>query len=538
MTILRRLHLKSALERAKQMFAQLGKNKRYLNLLLASIALLFFIPVFLNVGPNKTASLMSLMHSDPSSARAPKHAPYPGIGPSRPDAPPPSLGHDRHHSPPPRFDPAGSPIQHSTEVVDFAYAEGAEDVMLMVKTGATVLWKRLPIHFGTTFQQVPYYQVYSDMEETIFGHKVVDSLQNVSDTLKATEPFELYRVQQELLSSHANTEPQDHYGINSGKLGWDLDKYKNIPMIQHAWSINPNAKWYIFMDADSYVIWNQLLHYLRTLNYRHALYLGSPVGNPPIQFGHGGSVVVISRGAMLRSWANDPELHLKYEQATIRRCCGDYMVAELLYEHGVQIAKSEHEYPYSKWKFQGEAPHFIYANKENWCAPIMSFHHISPHDINKVHDFALRWSQNHAPNDYIRYVDVYHEFMHPWIEEEKDEWDNRSNDREYSPDRPKALRDDAYESKEKCISYCNAWDECLGWRYSTNFCALTKSVRLGRRKVRFGDDVFDESKRTISGWRIDRIRVIRAQSGCDPLAQDELVEGINDSGIVPGLEVN
>ncbi|KAK9453891.1 hypothetical protein V1511DRAFT_461384 [Dipodascopsis uninucleata] len=392
----------------------------------------------------------------------------------------------------------------------------------MIKTGATVLWKRLPIHFVTTLRQVPYFQVYSDQEDLIGGHQVVDVLQNMSTSMKNSDDFELYRIQQEMLENHANTLPEAHSGINHNNKGWSLDKYKNLPMLQHAWSVRPQAKWFIFMDADSYVFWTPMLRWLRTLNYRHALYMGSAVGNPPVQFAHGGSVAVLSRGAMLRTFGNDPDLYGKYDAAVTKDCCGDHMVAKVLYDHGIKMAVGDGVYPYAKWRFQGEPQWLVFTNKHNWCAPILSFHHISPRDIEEIHQFELEFRKTHHDDQPIRYVDVYHKFMHDYLEEEKDDWDNRSNDREYSPSYKNAFRTSEYTSLEKCKKACEDWSECVGWRKGPDFCGLSKSVRLGRRVVRYGEDIHNEGIHWISGWMLDRIRKIRSESGCDYVEDEHL----------------
>ncbi|KAK7203815.1 hypothetical protein BZA70DRAFT_290893 [Myxozyma melibiosi] len=496
-------------------------NKRVTFLIIAAISifsLFSFFSFMARLGPNKTQSIIALSAPDPPHV-------------SRTELPHPAPG--------------------SPSIVQTDYPEGIEDVYLMVKTGATVLWKRLPVHFMTTFKQVPYFQVYSDMAETVGDHHVVDTLQNVSEPLKLTEDFEIYRIQQEMQAGHYNVIPEKNGAITGSKKGWNLDKYKNLPMLQHAWATRPDAKWFIFMDADSYVLWTPLMNWLRTLDHRHALYMGSPAGQPPVQFAHGGSVVVISRGAMLRSFGKDPQYYKQYEAKTIKTCCGDLMVAHALYDSGIKIAKGIDEYPYANFKFLGEPPAIVKAKAANWCKPIMSFHHVDQQDIQRLHEFERDWKSKHDKDEYITYSDVFHWFMRPYMTEGRvEDWDNRSDDRKYSPTDPKAIDAPAHESLENCVAYCEAWSECLGWRYQTGMCALSESVRLGHKRLRQGDDLFDDTKKVTSGWMMDRIREFRAKSGCDRLVHEELQEKaqekvqVNDDGdvsadsvIVPGLEI-
>lgn len=35
---------------------------------------------------------------------------------------------------------------------------------------------------------------------------------------------------------------------------WTLDKYKNIHILEKTWELKPNMDWYVFIDADTYVL--------------------------------------------------------------------------------------------------------------------------------------------------------------------------------------------------------------------------------------------------------------------------------------------
>src|ERR1700712_5059273 len=50
----------------------------------------------------------------------------------------------------------------------------ADDILVVLRTGATESLEKVPVHFRTTLQCVPHVVVYSDMDEEIEGHAVHD----------------------------------------------------------------------------------------------------------------------------------------------------------------------------------------------------------------------------------------------------------------------------------------------------------------------------------------------------------------------------
>ena len=53
---------------------------------------------------------------------------------------------------------------------------GSEKIKYLLKTGHSVLWERLPIHFITTLTRTPYYDVYSDAPFRLGNIEIIDSL--------------------------------------------------------------------------------------------------------------------------------------------------------------------------------------------------------------------------------------------------------------------------------------------------------------------------------------------------------------------------
>ena len=72
--------------------------------------------------------------------------------------------------------------------------EGGEDVLVIMRTGATEIEDKLPVHLNTTLQCYNNYVIFSDYEEDFEGHHVYDLLADVEDDVKEHHPdFALWR---------------------------------------------------------------------------------------------------------------------------------------------------------------------------------------------------------------------------------------------------------------------------------------------------------------------------------------------------------
>ncbi|KAK9464543.1 hypothetical protein V1512DRAFT_293294 [Lipomyces arxii] len=387
-----------------------------------------------------------------------------------------------------------------------SYTSGTEKVFLMIKTGATVLWDRFPIHLSTTLPQVPYFALYSDSPDKIAGIPVIDILSHTSADLQASDELKMYRRQAALVNEHANIELYDPKAEIHG--AWDLDRFKNMPMIAHAYKTRPDAEWYIFMDADSYILWPNMMRWLRTLNSSDMLYMGSVayLGNEP--FAHGGSGVIMSGGLVRKTFGAEPDLQFQYEEFTKSHCCGDHVVAHAFLDRDIHVLSGA-TYPYVSWRIQGEPPISARFKKDNWCAEIVTFHHLHAHDVEKLYEFERKFS----PDTPILYKDVYKEFIMPYITETRHRWDNLADSREYSLEKENDHKnpvETAYHSMKDCAAACEAWENCLQYRYKKGWCGLTDVIRLGQKEVGDGE-------KYTSAWMLDRIKSIRRSNSCDSL---------------------
>ena len=83
---------------------------------------------------------------------------------------------------------------NSLKSPDYRNFPGANETLVVMRTGSTELQDRLPIHLATTLPRYPDSIIFSDYEEDYENHHIIDALENVSSHLKETSPdFDLWR---------------------------------------------------------------------------------------------------------------------------------------------------------------------------------------------------------------------------------------------------------------------------------------------------------------------------------------------------------
>lgn len=229
-------------------------------------------------------------------------------------------------------DGSQSPLSPAGGIQDPA-CEGFPDttgILLVMKTGATESYDRLPVQIMTILKCLPDFLLFSDLEQHIGGFHVRDSLETVLDEAKEHNgDFDLYRLQKQCAVDQDNCAKMME---TPDSAGWNLDKYKNIHMAEKSYRLRPDHDWYVFVDADTYVSWPNMVYALGQLDPNMARYFGSPNVIGDKLFAHGGSGYVVSRGAMEDFVGNNPGIANKYDVEIQDNCCGDFMFAQALNE--------------------------------------------------------------------------------------------------------------------------------------------------------------------------------------------------------------
>ncbi|EHK27156.1 glycosyltransferase family 31 protein [Trichoderma virens Gv29-8] len=378
-----------------------------------------------------------------------------------------------------------------------------DGIMLVMKTGATEAYDKLPTQLLTGLQCIDDFLLFSDLEQQIGKYHIYDSLDRVDDKIKEKyKEFKLYQAQQECPVSQKDCTA----GMDGG---WELDKFKFVNMIVRAWELRPNQEWYVFAEADTYVVWPTLVHWLRNkVNPRDNVYIGSVAMISGFPFAHGGSGYIVS-GALMRKMAQIPDI-TKYDDKAGDECCGDVVFSRVAKEVGTKVLNA---HP----MFNGEKPNTLPYGPGHWCEPLFTMHHVNSEEISSVWQYEqTRTKQVGTPYDFMQIREMYYAFFAPKMVSFRKDWDNLSDDTCYiAPDeesqkkatqqqRDRQVKEGdknvvqkyAHNSPAACAKVCEAADrKCFQWRFQKNVCCTAKSFKLGKPKKEKND-----GDKWTSGW--------------------------------------
>ncbi|KAL7623669.1 hypothetical protein AAE478_005221 [Parahypoxylon ruwenzoriense] len=362
------------------------------------------------------------------------------------------------------------------------------NILVIVKTGATESYSKIPTQLLTTLRCVPDLLIFSDLEQSLAGFHVHDSLVTVSTAAKDDNPdFDLYRRQQAC--------PVDQQSCNAGRSksleGWRLDKYKNVHIAEKAYQLHPNYDWYLFIDADTYVLWNNLVMWLRGLDPSGKRYIGSVTLINNFRFAHGGSGYLLSQPTMHGLVGNHSGIANYYDTRAKTSCCGDHVLGLALKESAdIDVEQAE---------------------------------------------FEKRFYESHVDiptRSVLRFRDIYAEFIASKLVARRDNWDNLSGDVLYldpdtkdqheqrqrdlsknlnpqHQDRLSTAEREAPRSFEHCRRVCDEARDCFQFSYHAGLCAYGRSFRLGKPATKVGR----KDQKWISGWAVDRIQAWVSEKG-------------------------
>jgi hypothetical protein len=176
------------------------------------------------------------------------------------------------------------------------------------------------------------------------------------------------RKQQGWTGSFDDQEEDDKFGGEEKDAAWEMDKYKNIPILRKSYAMYPDKKWFLFVDADTSIMWSNILTWLSLLDPTKPIYTGSQNWIGDIEFAHGGSGYIISQAAA-RILADEPEEKAKEHIGFAEHeCCGDMVLAHAFHDHNIALNGS--------WpNIQGSRPDTLDYDDVKWCHAAMTFHH-------------------------------------------------------------------------------------------------------------------------------------------------------------------
>ncbi|KAJ6119795.1 hypothetical protein N7523_004075 [Penicillium sp. IBT 18751x] len=339
---------------------------------------------------------------------------------------------------------------------------GMDDILVVIKTGITEAQHKLPVHIRTTLRCIPNKLIVSDFEEEIDGLRTLDVFRNVSQSLYSNTDFALYNRARQ--GGRAALIDEDHTKVANSAFGmsdnpgWKLDKWKFLPMIQEARAHRPDAKWYVFLEADTYPIWPNLLAWLENYDSNEKLYLGNQMMIGDTTFAHGGSGFVISNTAIHAVADFYTEHEEEWNEVTDREWAGDCVLGMALARAGIGLTWSwPHVTTQSVWEQDALGEGF---GMPQWCYPPFTFHHMTPADVEEMWKFDQEWFSN-ANRTFLTYGDLFVNFVRPMLTSLSDDWDNNAPDGDnhasYSgPSTPASM----YE----CAEHCARSSGCIQYR--------------------------------------------------------------------------
>jgi hypothetical protein len=258
------------------------------------------------------------------------------------------------------------------------------DTLIIVKTGANEVYDKLPTQLITALECYKDLLIFSDLEQRIGHYEIHDALDNVTESVKSgTSEFDYYRTLQ------AYKKDRQEISTLKGKTGdaaWNLDKFKFLHMLEKTWKMRPKRKWYVFIEADTYLVQSNLLLWLERMDPSEPLYLGSPTYIGGDSFSHGGSGFILSGTALSKFAEGDEGIAARYDERMKSETYGDYMLMKALRDKGVGFEK--------KWPMlQAEKPSALPFGPgpdngvRHWCQPIVTMHHITPDEASRLWEF-------------------------------------------------------------------------------------------------------------------------------------------------------
>jgi hypothetical protein len=262
-----------------------------------------------------------------------------------------------------------------------------EDIQVVLKTGAGEKPKSRA-HLSTVTSCITNLLIVSDHADKIGDHQVTDILAELPPSYAVNNTD--FKTYLEHKKAHAEGDTVDF------SAGWKLDRFKFLPMVDKAYEVNPNAKWYVFLESDVYFFWDTLFRLLEQLDPNEMHYMGAPGPASKASdrsFAYGGAGFVLSQGLVRKLLPPLPgggfeKLAHRYEEQIKNDCCGDAVLAYAILN--TTETRLEALYP----TFSGEDLKQFKVDRERWCVPLLSLHRVAPEQMEEL----WRWERTRPYN--------------------------------------------------------------------------------------------------------------------------------------------
>lgn len=257
----------------------------------------------------------------------------------------------------------------------------ADSIVVVVKTGATEASEKIPALMQTSLRCAKRVLFFSDLEQDVGPYHLYDALETIApDVKQQNSAFEFYRKQQEAWRTDGNVSAvkglRDPDSPND-LAAWTLDKYKFMHVLEKTWDLAPNKEWYILIDADTYLIWSNILRWIPSLDSSKKAYFGSRVFLSNVPFAHGGSGTIFSKSLMYDFAVTHKGTAARWDPEIHTACCGDLMLGKVLREYENELVSIRPE-------MSGQKPSTMPFVAEYWCQPTFTLHHFSAPEMKEL----------------------------------------------------------------------------------------------------------------------------------------------------------
>ena len=365
-----------------------------------------------------------------------------------------------------------------------------DDVILIMKSGYLVLRERLEPQldtfahprYGRTEQNTLIIADYNTTagQQVWKVRDVVASLYQNQEVAKS-DKFKLYIDQAAAISDDTH---KNEILPGTSNTGWAIDAYKFLPGWKLAIETFPHAKWFVGIDDDTFLLWNNLYEFLRLLDHTEPQYLGTAaimLANNQ-KFIHGGSIIIASHAAMYERFISHAADLPALNAAANELCCGDGVLGMAFERAGIKADDSFRDF------FNGDNPRDLRLSRLNFCLPVLGLHHVEPLQMRHLESLVSKETTVITWARMFELLDTHQEVG----------WDY-TTDQRYEH----ALPSSNHQTALYCSSACSEDSECLGWSFATvtKECYFSKVIVPGK-----------EAKDTVSG--VNRQLMDRYTRGC------------------------
>lgn len=408
--------------------------------------------------------------------------------------------------------------QPAPECQSFPADAFAEDgIQVTLKIGGGESPDLLRSHVNGVTPCIPNLLVVSDMGQKLGPVHSHDILADVIHVLSEEDKL-AYQRQRE---AHYYWDKE----LQPTKAGWMLDRYKFLAMIEYAYAQNPNAKWYVFTETDTLVLWENLVQLLSRYKWIDPVYIGSLTPGRPVGtwlepqstfFVYGGSGIVLSVTAMENILREDREgsaggidqpsqlLITKYQDIVREDCCGDSVLGWVAAQRDVEVQ--------GQWPMFNPQPlHSTPFGKAYWCQPAVSFHKSDPVHAVDLWGWQQKVLEKRTKSRPILYADVIDFFDFPSMPFRRD-WNNADLESFDAPTQ------EAHESFDSCKEACHEHDECFQFTHYRKKCRMARVIRLG---IAAPPTPEDKDEHSLAGWDVEKIQEFKKKYDCEEVEWPE-----------------